>query len=269
MNLTNYLDHRLEFDKNRILKYNKKNKILLMTHLIAGYPSLEDNWTMLEAMGEADVDLVEIQMPFSEPTADGPLFVKANQEALRNGVCWNSYFGLMKRASEKFNFPILMMGYYNTVFAMGFENFCKSIKKNGGKGFIIPDLPIEEFGELFNQSQDQEISPIMICTPTNTDERLSKICANGSGFIYCVARKGVTGKNTKLGKSEENFLQKCKQFTDLPIAIGFGLSSPSDLKKLHGKAEIAIVGSALLTTWENEGESGYRKHISLLASARE
>ena len=92
MNLTNYLDHRLEFDRNRILKYNKKNKILLMTHLIAGYPSLEDNWTMLEAMGEADVDLVEIQMPFSEPTADGPLFVKANQEALRNGVCWNSYF---------------------------------------------------------------------------------------------------------------------------------------------------------------------------------
>jgi len=264
MNLIDYLEHRLECDQ----KYKKKNKILLMTHLIAGYPSLEDNWRMLEAMGEVDIDLVEIQMPFSEPTADGPLFVKANQEALRNGICWKSYFDLMKRASDKFEFPILMMGYYNTVFSMGYKNFCKSIKKNGGKGFIIPDLPIEEFGELFNYSQHQGINPIMICTPTNTDQRLSRICAKGSGFIYCVARKGVTGKNTKLGQSEELFLQKCKQFTDLPLAVGFGLSSPSDLKKLHGKAEIAIVGSALLKTWENEGESGYRNHIFSLATAR-
>jgi len=268
MNLTNYIKQRILFSKDTILKSKKKNKILLMTHLIAGYPSLEDNWKMLEAMGEADVDLVEIQMPFSEPTADGPLFVKANQEALRNGICWKNYFDLMKRASCIFDFPILMMAYYNTAFTMGFENFCKKIKKNGGIGFIVPDLPIEEFGELFNYSQDQGISPIMLCTPTNTDERLREICSNGSGFIYCVARKGVTGKNTKLGQREENFLQKCKNITDLPIAVGFGISSPSDLKKLHGKAEIAIVGSALLKTWENEGVRGYRNHILSLAAAR-
>ena len=269
MNLANYIENRLKYDQNRKLNNKRKSKILLMTHLIAGYPSLDDNWRMLEAMGEADVDLVEIQMPFSEPTADGPLFVKANQEALRNGVCWKSYFDLMKRASDEFNFPILMMGYYNTVFSMGLENFCISIKKNGGKGFIIPDLPIEEFGELFNYSQNQGINPIMLCTPTNTDQRLSEICAKGSGFIYCVARKGVTGKNTKIGQSEEIFLKKCKQFSDLPMAIGFGISSPDDLKQLHGKAEIAVIGSALLKTWENEGENGYRNHIFSLASARE
>ena len=109
----------------------------------------------------------------------------------------------------------------------------------------------------------------MLCTPTNTDERLKKICSKGRGFIYCVSRKGVTGKNTKLGKPEENFLQKCKRFTELPLAVGFGLSTPDDLKKLQGKAEIAVVGSALLRTWENEGENGYRKLIFALASARE
>ena len=107
MNLSNYLENRLEDVQNRKLKNKKKNKILLMTHLIAGYPSFEDNWRMLEAMGEADVDLVEMQMPFSEPTADGPLFVKANQEALRNGVCWKSYFDLMKRASDKLCFTVV------------------------------------------------------------------------------------------------------------------------------------------------------------------
>ena len=177
MNLNQYIQNRLELIRDKKFKSRKKNKILLMTHLIAGYPSLEDNLKMLDAMGEANVDLVEIQMPFSEPTADGPLFVKANQQALNGGMCWERYFELMKRTSQKFEFPILMMGYYNTVFAMGYENFCKQIKKNGGKGFIIPDLPVEEFGELFSHSFNQNIDPIMLCTPTNTDERLKKICS--------------------------------------------------------------------------------------------
>jgi len=267
--LTEYLCNRLEIGQLSEIKSRRKNKILLMTHLVAGYPSLEDNWRMLEVMGDADVDLVEIQMPFSEPSADGPLFVKANQDSLRNGMSWRSYFDLMKRASDRFNFPIMMMCYYNTVFSMGFESFCENIQINGGQGFIIPDLPIEEYGDLFRYSQIKRLHPILLCTPTNTDERLKKICSNGKGFIYCVARKGVTGKNTNLGQYEENFLQKCRGFSDLPLAMGFGLSFPDDLKKLHGKAEIAIVGSALLNTWENEGETGYRKHMFSLSHARE
>jgi len=269
MNLTKYLKNRLGNGDFVGLKQGKKRKILLMTHLIAGYPSLEANWEMLEAMAEADVDLVELQMPFSEPSADGPLFVKANQEALRNGIKWEIFFDLMSRASKQFNFPLLMMGYFNTTFTMGFEKYCKSILNHGGEGFIIPDLPFEEYGELFRYSKDYELDPIMLCTPTNTDERLKKICSKGSGFIYCVARKGVTGKNTVLGTNEEKFLQKCRQYTDLPLALGFGLSSPEDLDKLKGKAEIAVVGSALLKTWENDGKDGYREHISSLASARE
>lgn len=268
MNLKKYLENRLNSEKVSEIRCAKNHKILLMTHLIVGYPSIEANWEMLEIMGEAGVDIVEMQMPFSEPTADGPLFIKANQEALRNGVRWKNYFDLMKQASKKFDFPILMMNYYNTVFMMGYENYCKNIEKCGGKGFIIPDLPIEEFGELFKHSHDKGLSPIMLCTPTNSKDRLKKICKKGSGFIYCVARKGVTGKNTKLGKNEEKFLKDCRHFTDLPLALGFGLSTPEDLHKLQGKAEIAIVGSALLKTWEKEGKTGYRKHIFSLASAR-
>ena len=268
MNLTKYLKNRLDPLFGGTEYPETKSKILLMTHVVVGYPSLEANWKMLEAMGEADVDLVELQMPFSEPSADGPLFVKANQEALRNGIRWQAYFDLMKRASERFDFPMLMMGYCNTAFSMGFENYCVNIRKNGGEGFIIPDLPLEEYGDLFEYSRQHDLDPIMLCTPTNTEERLRKICGHGSGFIYCVARKGVTGKNTELDISAEKILQQCRLYTDLPLALGFGLSQAEDLRQLHGKAEIAIVGSALLKTWEAEGETGYRKHLLSLAAAR-
>ena len=269
MNLTKYLKNRIDPLFGGTESPENKRKILLMTHVVVGYPSLEANWKMLEAMGEADVDLVELQMPFSEPSADGPLFVKANQEALRNGIRWQAYFDLMKRASERFDFPMLMIGYCNTAFSMGFENYCVNIRENGGEGFIIPDLPLEEYGDLFEYSRQHDLDPIMLCTPTNTEERLRKICGHGRGFIYCVARKGVTGKNTKLDISAEKILQQCRLYTDLPLALGFGLSHAEDLRWLHGKAEIAIVGSALLKTWEAEGETGYRKHLLSLAAARE
>ena len=224
---------------------------------------------MLEEMGKADVDLVELQMPFSEPSADGPLFVKANQDALRNGVCWKDYFELMQCASERFNFPVLMMNYCNTAFTMGFESYCSNIRIHGGECFIIPDLPLEEFGELFELSREHELDPIMLCTPTNSDERLQKICEKGSGFIYCVARKGVTGQNTELDRQADDFLCRCRKYSNLPLALGFGLSKPEDLRQLQGKATIAIVGSALLKTWETIGEHGYRKHLMSLADARD
>ena len=258
MYLKDYLRKRLE-----------TRKILLMTHAVVGYPSLEENWSMLEAMGDAGVDLVELQMPFSEPTADGPLFVKANQEALRNGTKLHDYYKLMHRASESFEFPVLMMGYCNTAFSIGFQVFCQNLSSNGGKGFIIPDLPFEEYGPLFDYSIKYGLDPIMLCTPTNKEERLKKICSHGRGFIYCVARKGVTGKSTVFEQSTEDFLLQCRQFSDLPLALGFGLSKPEELRMLQGKAEIAIVGTALLKTWENDGESAFKKHLNLLADARD
>ena len=257
MQLTKYLRKRLE-----------TRKILLMTHAVVGYPSLEENWAMLEEMGEADVDLVELQMPFSETTADGPLFVKANQEALRNGTKLQDYFKLMKRASESFEFPVLMMGYCNTAFTMGFRVFCKNVSRHGGKGFIIPDLPFEDYGPLFDYSLKFGLDPIMLCTPTNKEDRLRKICSHGKGFIYCVARKGVTGKSTVLEQSTEDFLLQCRQFSDLPLALGFGLSKPEELRMLQGKAEIAIVGTDLLKTWDNDGGSAFKRHLNLLADAR-
>ena len=250
MNLSRYIQERLQ----------QKN-ILLMTHAIVGYPSLEDNWTMLEIMQKAGVDLVELQFPFTEPTADGPIFVRANQQALKNGVCRDDYFDFMKKATRAFDFPILMMSYYNPVFVMGHQAFCHELRACAADGFILPDLPVQEFGDLFQHSKESGLSPILLCAPTNTAERLSEIAAHGSAFLYCVARKGVTGTLTHLDHSLESFIGRCRKVSGLPLALGFGLSSADDIRQLQGKVEIAIVGSALLQNWQEKGPQGYQHYL--------
>jgi len=242
--------------------------VLLMTHLIVGFPSLEANWRMLEIMAEVDVDLVELQMPFSEPVADGPTFARANQMALEQGITLAQYFALLQRSSRTFGFPHLMMGYYNTAFRMGHEAFCAHLQESGAGGYILPDLPVEEYGELLVLSQVHGLDPILLMAPTNTPLRLQKIGQQARGFVYAVARKGVTGSKSALDGELYDFIGRCRQVTRLPIGVGFGLRGGDDLRALQGQAEIGIVGSVLLTTWEQRGETGYRELLVELAAGR-
>jgi tryptophan synthase alpha chain len=247
----------------------QRRPLLLMTHVIVGYPSIEVNWTMLEIMAEHDVDVVELQLPFSEPMADGPTFVAANEGALKNGMNVQKYFDFLERSTQAFGFPQLCMGYYNPVFRMGHTGFCERLKAAGAKGFIVPDLPVEEAGDLPAVADSAGLAPIQLMTPTNTSERLAKIAELARGFVYAVARKGVTGAKTDLaGDDLDPFLRRCRAVTDLPLALGFGLSNGDDLRQLHGKVEMGIVGSALLKTWESGGEPAFRELIASLAAAR-
>lgn len=255
MNLQNYIQERL-----------KSKKVLLMTHAIVGYPSLEANWQMLEVMQQVGVDLVELQMPFSEPIADGPLFLKANQDALKNGIRVKDYFDFMLKACDTFDFPIMMMGYYNTAFNLGHQAFCQRLQQAGACGFILPDLPMEEFGDLWEHAAQSDLSPIMLCAPTNSPERLKTLTAKGQGFIYCVARKGVTGTKTELGEDVKAFIGQCRKTSEVPLGLGFGLSEKAEIQSLQGLVEIGIVGSALLKTWEQGGVEAYREHLQTLLS---
>jgi tryptophan synthase alpha chain len=241
--------------------------LLVMTHAVVGYPSLDANWKMLEAMDAAGVDLVELQLPFSEPIADGPSFVKANQGAMNVGAGWDGYFDFMKRAAETFRFSVLFMGYYNSVFKMGETKFCERLATAAAKGFIVADLPPEEAGSLNREARKRGLDPILLMTPTNSPERLAEIARQASGFIYCVARKGVTGKHTDLSKGVEGFLARCRKVTDLPLALGFGIRTPEDVRALQGRADIAIVGTACLESWEKEGEKGYREFLGGIVAA--
>lgn len=245
----------------------RRKKLLLMAHAVVGYPSIEANLAMLDIMQRADVDVVELQMPFSEPIADGPVFVRANQKALEGGMTREQYFTFMQRATDTFDFKILMMGYYNSVFQMGHETFCACLAEHGGSGFILADLPLEESGDLSQHAETYGLAPIMLVTPTTSDARMQDIAARARGFVYCVARKGVTGFQTHLDAGLEAFVARCRRATSLPLALGFGLQTGDDLRRIRGLVDMGIVGTALLNAWEQGGEARYEALLNELHAA--
>lgn len=246
-----------------ILKAKKEKKpLLMMNHLVIGYPSLEDNWIMLETMAAAGADTIELQFPFSEPVADGPLFVQANQAALDTGITVSACFEFMEKATKAFDIPFLMMGYYNTVFAMGEERFCQRLAEVGAKGMIVPDLPIEESKNFFASAEKYELSPVLIVTPNSSAERIAEVTKHSKGFVYCVARKGVTGLSTSFDLDLGTYLETVKSTTDLPIALGFGVKSHEDLDYLVGKVDMAIIGTAGLNAYKAGGKKGLSDLLS-------
>ena len=248
----------------------REKPLLLMTHLIVGYPSLEDNWSMLEEMARAGVDVVELQMPFSEPIADGPLFVLANHSAIAAGVTWRDYFSLAYRASSELGLNILFMGYYNSVFKMGINDFCQNLSDANMQGFIIPDLPIEESKEFRDVSSGRGISMIPIMAPGGSDSRLSTIGQSAASFVYCAARAGVTGRPTDVASDDvAEFIVRCRLATSALLGLGFGISTSQDVRALHGVVDMAIVGTAGLKAWQTGGVNGYRYLLSSLVQATE
>ena len=245
----------------------RRKRLLLMTHAIVGYPSFDANMAMLEAMQQADVDLVELQLPFSEPIADGPVFVRANQCALEAGVAWDNYFAFMQRASAAFDFKILMMGYYNSILQMGHEQFCACLSEHGGEGFIVADLPPQEADDLHQYAASYRQAPIVMMTPVNSEPRLREIGAKASGFVYCVARRGVTGRHTQVDEGLEAFIARCRSATSVPLALGFGLRTQQDLQQIKGLVDVGIIGTALLTAWEQGGIKSYSALLQELSSA--
>ena len=247
------------------IEQRKKDKdILVMAHVVCGYPSFEANMQALEIMADAGVDLVELQFPFSEPSADGPLFVKANEQSLKSGTTVDQCFEFMRQASERFPFKILMMGYYNTAFKMGEDVFIKRLKDAGGVGYILPDLPVEESANLHRLSEEAGVEPIILMTPTSSDKRLAQLGAVSRGMVYVVARRGVTGSKTNMGDDVIALIQRCREHTDVPMGVGFGVSSKADLDVLRGSADLAIVGTAALKIWESAGAIGLKKFFKEL-----
>lgn len=242
MMLESYLRSRL----------NEKD-ILLMTHIVMGYPSFDDSLRIIEEMVEAGVDLMELQIPFSEPTADGPVIVRANQRALKEGSSVADCINLAETVSRTFGIPFLIMSYYNILFKYGVKRFVTVMSNCGLRGAIIPDLPPEEGQEYLDAMQAHNLAPILLFSPTTSPDRMRYIAASGRGFIYCVARKGVTGTKTNFSKELATYLMRCRKSTSLPLALGFGIKQKSDIDFLKGKADIAVIGSRTIEVMEKEG----------------
>ena len=231
----------------------KEKKILLMTHIVLGYPSFEDVFRIIEAMVEAGVDLMELQVPFSEPIADGPVILKANQQALESGTTVQKCIDFTREVTQHFGIPFLFMSYYNILFIYGIEKFIAAMAKNGLQGAIVPDLPPEEGTEYINAMQQYNLAPIFIFSPTTSNERMEYLSSFGKGFIYCVARKGVTGAHTDFSEHLEAYLARCRKATDLPLALGFGVKDRADVEFITGKVDIAVIGSQTIRIVDNDG----------------
>lgn len=227
--------------------------ILLMTHIVLGYPSFEDSYKMVEAMVNAGVDLMELQIPFSEPIADGPVILHANQKALAAGATVQKSFDFAEKVTRDFAIPFLFMTYYNILFKHGVGRFASEMAQAGLRGAIVPDLPPEEGKEYLASMNEHQMDPIFIFSPTTPKERMQYLASFGRGFIYCVARKGVTGADTSFSAQLQNYIDRCRQATDLPLAIGFGVKEKEDVDFLKGKADIAVIGTQTIRVMEHEG----------------
>ena len=227
--------------------------ILLMTHLVLGYPSLDVNREVVRQMVENGVDCIELQIPFSEPVADGPVILKANQEAISHGLKVRECLEFAAEMAATHQIPFLFMTYYNILFKYGVEKFFKKAKEIGIQGFIVPDLPPEEGEEYLALAKKYGIAPIMIFAPTSTDMRMRELAGYGDGFIYCVARRGVTGAQTSFDTAFDDYLARCRAATKLPLAVGFGIATQADVEVLKGKADIAVIGTATIRLVEEKG----------------
>jgi tryptophan synthase alpha chain len=238
---------------DNIKKTRTDKDILLMTHIVLGYPSFAVNREVIGQMVAGGVDLIEMQIPFSEPMADGPVIVKANQDALDNKVTVADCLEFAAEITECHKIPFLFMTYYNIIFKYGEERFLQKAGELRIKGLIVPDIPPEEGKRFFALAKKYQIAIIMIFAPTSTAERMKELAAHGDGFIYCVARKGVTGQATSFDDEFNQYINRCRQATSLPLAVGFGISSKEDVDYLTGKADIAVIGTKTIKLVEAEG----------------
>ena len=241
-------------------RLNEKD-ILLMTHIVLGYPSFDESFRIIEEMVQAGVDLMELQIPFSEPTADGPVIARANQRVLEDGASVADCFNLIEKAVRTFGIPFFIMSYYNIPFRYGVERFVTNLSNCGLRGAIIPDLPPEEGQEYLDAMQAHNLAPILIFSPTTSSDRMKYIASFGRGFIYCVARKGVTGENTCFSEELTSYLNNCRKSTSLPLALGFGIKKKSDIDFLKGKADIAAIGSQTIRVMEQEGVAAVENFV--------
>jgi len=229
---------------NRIRDAFRSGKAFI-PFITAGDPDLGTTEKLLYALADAGADIIEIGVPFSDPIAEGPVIQEADERALRAGCTVEKLFELVARVRRKVNIPLLFMTYYNPVFAYGNDKFTGKCAACGLDGLIVPDLPFDERGELLDPCASRGLELISLIAPTS-DERIEKIVKDSGGFIYCVSSLGVTGERREFSGSARRMVEKAKQVKDIPCAVGFGISTPEQARRMAEFSDGVIIGSAIV-----------------------
>jgi tryptophan synthase alpha chain len=231
-----------------IKEVTAKKKIGLMTHVVVGFPSLTATKEIIRQMVASGIDCIELQIPFSDPLADGPVIMQANDHALEQGITLDDCLAVMAEMSRETKIPLFFMCYYQTIFHRGIERFCQDAGAAGAKGIIVPDLPVdeEEYQNFLKCCKSAGLEHIRVLSPTVTQQRFSLNARFQNELVYCTARVGITGKQTSLSTEVKEFLDAVRKHMKCPIAVGFGIKSRQQVKSLIGYADIAVIGSAVI-----------------------
>ncbi|MCI5511329.1 MAG: tryptophan synthase subunit alpha [Oliverpabstia sp.] len=213
--------------------------------ITCGDPSLEITEQLVYAMEEAGADLIELGIPFSDPTAEGPVIQEANVRALAGGVTTDKIFDMVEKIRKKSSVPMVFMTYANVVFSYGIERFVSKAAEVGMNGLILPDVPFEEKEEFDTVCKAYGLDLISLIAPTS-HERIAQIAKDAEGFVYCVSSLGVTGTRTNITTDIGAMVKLVKQTKNIPCAVGFGISTPEQAKKMAEQSDGAIVGSAIV-----------------------
>ena len=219
-----------------------------MMHIVAGFPNMKGSEEIALQLLDSGADLLEIQIPFSDPVADGPVIASANEAALSQGATVKTCLEMIQRIAASTEKPILIMTYFNIVHHFGIAAFTDKAQKIGVQGLIIPDFPFDEepSNGLLEACKRNDLALIQVLASTTRPARMAEILKHSSGFIYCMARTGTTGKRTVITPETKTYLSRVKAQTTLPLAVGFGLSDRIQVQALQPYANIMVVGSALI-----------------------
>ena len=236
-----------------------KGKKAFIPFVTCGDPDLETTKQIVYEMEKAGAALIELGIPFSDPTAEGPVIQGANLRALTGGVTTDKIFDMVKEIRQNTQIPLVFMTYANVLYSYGLERFAKRCQEIGIQGVILPDVPFEEKEEFDSVLSQYDVDLVSLIAPTSED-RITEIAKDAKGFIYLVSSLGVTGVRSKITTDIGAICEKIKSITDVPVGVGFGISTPEQAAKMASFSDGAIVGSAIIKIIEKEGADA-PKHV--------
>ena len=223
----------------------------LVAYITCGDPDLETSRDVALAAIHAGADVIELGVPFSDPVADGPVIQRASERALQHGTGLPGVLDVARQIRQRSKAGLIIFSYLNPILQFGMDQFCSAAARAGVNGALVTDLPVEEAADYLRTMKAHQLAPVFLAAPTSTDERLRDIARNSRGFVYAISRTGITGARQDLAADAESLVTRLRRFSKLPIAVGFGISTPEQFAEVGRFADAAVVGSAIVQRIED------------------
>jgi tryptophan synthase alpha chain len=222
----------------------------LVAYITCGDPDLETSRDVALATIQAGADVIELGVPFSDPVADGPVIQRASERALKHGTNLSGVLEVARQIRAQSKAGLIIFSYLNPILQFGLDKFCAAAKEAGVDGALVTDLPVEEAADYLKAMKAHKLAPVFLAAPTSTDQRLRDVARHSRGFVYAISRTGITGTRQELASDSRSLVERLRTHTKLPIAVGFGVSTPEQFAEVGSFADAAVVGSAIVQTIE-------------------